>query len=74
MGTLVRLYLAWRLVRLLRPLIAVALIASALLALHAGHAHIDDAAARQLHHAAAAAGHNLPAALGRAFEASPPQP
>ena len=37
MGTVVRLYLGWRLLRLIRPLLVAALVAAALLAVRAGH-------------------------------------
>jgi len=36
-GTLVRLYVGWRLLRLLRPLLVAAVIGAAVLALHGGH-------------------------------------
>ena len=58
-GTIVRLYLGWRLLRLLRPVLAAGLIAGALLALQAGHAHVNRSGADTLQRGAVAATHNL---------------
>lgn len=70
MGTVVRLYLGWRLFRLLRPVLAAALVAGALLALHSGHVRLKGSAAPALQGGAAAAGGNLPRALEPAFQTS----
>jgi hypothetical protein len=70
MGTVVRLYLGWRLLRLMRPLLAAALVAAALLAAHAGHVTARHSAPGALQGGAAAIGHGLPRAFERAFETS----
>jgi hypothetical protein len=72
--TIVRLYLGWRLLRLIRPLAAAGMIAGVVLALHVGHAHVNSAAARTLQNGATAASQNLPEALRRAFEPGRGQP
>ncbi|MFZ1996537.1 MAG: hypothetical protein WAU75_20665 [Solirubrobacteraceae bacterium] len=51
MGTVVRLYLGWRLLRLLRPLIGAALIVAVMLALHGAHAGANSSAASTLERA-----------------------
>ena len=70
MGTVVRLYLGWRLLRLLRPLLAAMLVVAALLALRAGHVAAKHSAAGALQGGVAAVGHGLPRAFERAFESS----
>ena len=70
MGTVVRLYLGWRLFRLLRPVLAAALVAGALVAFHSGHVPLKGSAAKALQGGAAAAGRNLPRALERTFQTS----
>ena len=67
MGTLVRLYIGWRLLRLLRPLLGVAAIGAAVRALHSGHVPLNGAASSALVRGAAAAQHDLQRALKRAF-------
>lgn len=74
MGTIVRLYLGWRLLRLIRPLLAAGILVGMVLALHVGHAHVNSSAARTLQQGATAASHNLSEALPRAFEPGPAQP
>lgn len=72
MGTVVRLYLGWRLFRLLRPLLAAALIAGVVLTLRAGtHAHVNRSAASAIERGAAAAGRDLSRALQHAFQPGP---
>ncbi len=70
MGTVARLYLGWRLFRLLRPVLAATLVAGALLAFHRGHVPPEGSAAPPLQGGAAAAGGNLPRALEPAFQTS----
>jgi len=70
MGTVVRLYLGWRFVRLMRPLSAAALVAAALLAVRAGHVAARHSAAGALQGGAAAIGHGLPRAFEHAFKTS----
>ena len=67
MGTLVRLYVGWRLLRLLRPLLIVAVIGAATLALHSGHVAVKGSASSPLIRGAAAAHHDLSRAFERAF-------
>ena len=67
MGTLVRLYLGWRLLRLLRPLLGVAVLAGVLLALHGHHLQVNGSAARMLRGGASAGLRDLPRALQRGF-------
>jgi hypothetical protein len=69
MGTAVRLYLGWKLLRLMRPVLAAALVA-ALLAVRAGHVPARHSAAGTLEGGVAAVGHDLPRAFERAFESS----
>jgi hypothetical protein len=69
-GAIVRVYLAWRLFRLLRPLLGVALIVGTVLALSVGHAPVNGSAARTIERGATTAEKNLPRALERAFEPS----
>jgi hypothetical protein len=66
-GTLVRLYVGWRLLRLLRPILGAAAIAAAVLALHSGHVPVNGAASSPLVRGAAAAQRDLQRALKRAF-------
>lgn len=73
-GTIMRVYLGWRLLRLLRPLLAAGLIAGALLALQAGHAHVNRSGAGMLQRGAVAATQNLSRALQRGFESNLAQP
>jgi hypothetical protein len=70
MGTVVRLYLGWRLLRVIRPLVVVALVAAALLVVRAGHVGPTHSAAGALRGGAAAIGHGLPRAFEHAFETS----
>jgi hypothetical protein len=70
MGTVVRLYLGWRLLRLIRPLLIVALVAAALLVVRAGHTAARHSAGGALQGGAAAIGHGLPRAFEHAFETS----
>ena len=73
MGTVVRLYLGWRLLRVIRPLLVVALVAlvaAALLAVRAGHEAARHSAAGAVQGGAAAIGHGLPRAFEHAFETS----
>jgi len=70
MGTVVRLYLGWRLLRVIRPLLVVALVAAALLVVRAGHVGARHSAAGALQGGAAAIGHGLPRAFEHAFETS----
>jgi hypothetical protein len=67
MGTVVRLYLGWRLLRFLRPLLGAAALAGVLLALHGRHLHVNGSAARALRGDAAASSRDLPRALERGF-------
>lgn len=67
MGTLVRLYLGWRLLRLLRPLIGLAAIGAVILALHSGHVVAKGATASPLIRGAATAQRDLSRALAHAF-------
>jgi hypothetical protein len=69
-GTLVRLYVGWRLLRLLRPFLVVAVIGAAVLALHGGHVAAKSRASSPLVRGAAAAQRDLSRALKRAFVAS----
>lgn len=69
MGTVVRLYLGWRLFRLLRPVLAAALVAGVLFALHNSHVPLKGSGAKTVQDGAAAAtaaGRDLP----RAFQTS----
>jgi hypothetical protein len=66
-GTLVRLYIGWRLLRLLRPLLVVAMIGAAMLALHGSHLAVKSRASSPLVRGAAAAQRDLSRALERAF-------
>jgi hypothetical protein len=70
MGTVVRLYLGRRLLRLIRPLLVAALVAAALLAVRAGHVAARHSAAGALQGGASAIGHGLPRAFEHAFETS----
>ena len=74
MSTIVRLYLGWRLLRLIRPLLAAGMIAGVVIALHVGHVRVNSPPARTLVHSATAANQNLSEALRRAFEPQPAQP
>ena len=74
MRTLLRVYIGWRLLGLVRPVLALAAIASVLLALHIGHVGATPAtrsAASALKGGAAAGQRDLTAALERAFEPDP---
>jgi hypothetical protein len=66
-GTLVRLYIGWRLLRLLRPLLLVAVIGAAMLALHSGHVAVKGSRSSPLVRGAAAAQRDLSRALERTF-------
>ena len=70
MGTVVRLYLGWRLLRLIRPLLVAALVAAALLAVRAGHVTAKAVGTWHAPGRAAAIGHGLPRAFEHAFETS----
>jgi hypothetical protein len=70
MGTVVRLYVGWRFLRLMRPLLGVALVAAALLAVRAGHVAARHSAGGALQGGAAAIGHGLPRAFEHAFQTS----
>ena len=70
MGTVVRLYLGWRILRLIRPLLVMALVAAALLVVRAGHMADKHSAASAVQGGAAAIGHGLPRAFEHAFETS----
>ena len=70
MGAVVRLYLCWRLLRLMRPLLVTALVAAARLAVRAGHVAARHSAAGALHGGAAAIGHGLLRAFEHAFQTS----
>jgi Na+/H+-translocating membrane pyrophosphatase len=74
MGVILRLCVAWLLLRLIRPLLAVAVIAGAWLALQAGHARVNSSAASTLERGAAAAAHELPRALEHTFQPRTRQP
>ena len=67
MGTLVRLYIGWRVLRLLRPLIGLAAIGAAMLALYSGHVAVKGSASSPLVRGSAAAHHDLSRAFERAF-------
>jgi hypothetical protein len=69
MGTVLRVYLGWRLVRLLRPLLGAAVLAGVLLALHGHHLQVNRSAARALRGGAVAASRDLQRALERGFAA-----
>jgi hypothetical protein len=74
MRTLIRLYIGWRLLRLLRPVLALAAIASVLLVLNVGHvarAPSTRSAASTLEDGAGAGQRDLASALARAFELDP---
>jgi hypothetical protein len=66
-GTLVRLYVNWRLLRLLRPILGAAVIAAAVLALYSSHVPVKGAASSPLVRRAAVAQRDLSRALKRAF-------
>jgi hypothetical protein len=66
-GTLVRLYVGWRLLRLLRPFLVVVVIGAAMLALHGGHVAAKSRASSPLIRGAAAAQHDLSRAFKRGF-------
>jgi hypothetical protein len=66
-GTLVRLYIGWRLLRLLRPLLVVAVIGAGVLALHSGRVAAKGSASSPLVRGAVAAQLGLSRAFERAF-------
>jgi hypothetical protein len=71
MRTLIRLYIGWRLLRLVRPVLTLAAIASVLLVLHVGHVTGTPATrspASTLEDGAGAGQRDLTSALERAFE------
>jgi hypothetical protein len=70
MGAVVRLYVGWRLFRLMRPLLVTALVTAALLAVRTGHVAARHSAAGALQGGAAAIGHGLPRAFEHAFKTS----
>jgi hypothetical protein len=55
MGTVVRLYLGWRLVRFLRPFLGLALVAGVVLAFHGHRLQLNSSAAKALRGGATAA-------------------
>ena len=70
MRTVVRLYLGWRLIRLLRPLLGAALFwQESLLAFHGQRVQLNRPAARALQGGAAAASRDLARAFERGFAA-----
>jgi hypothetical protein len=74
MRTLIRVYIGWRLLRLSRPVLALAAIASVLLVLQVGHVGGTPAtrsAASTLEDGAGAGQRDLTSALERAFEPDP---
>ena len=74
MRTLIRLYIGWRLLRLVRPFLTLAAIASVLLVLHVGHVAGTPATrspASTLEDGAGAGQRDLTSALERAFEPNP---
>ena len=73
MGTVLRLYLGWRLFRLIRPLVGAGVIVAAALAFHVGHAPVNRSAAAAVKGGATAARRDLPQALERAFQPRPAQ-
>jgi hypothetical protein len=68
MGTVVRVYLGCRILRLLRPLLGAGLVAGAILALHGGHLQLNSRGAKQLRNGAVAVSRDLPRALERALQ------
>ncbi len=70
MSTVVRLYLGWRVFRLVRPFVVAAFIASALIAVRAGHVAARHSPASALQGGVAAVEHGLPRAFERAFKGS----
>ena len=74
MRTVVRLYLGWRLFRLLRPLLGAALIVAAAVALHVGDSPVNRSGAAAVRGGAAGATRDLPRALERAFQSGSAQP
>jgi hypothetical protein len=74
MRSVVRLYLAWRLVRVLRPVVGLAVLAAVVLSLHlehAGHGAPLRPGASALTRGALAAEHDLGSSLRRAFMVGP---
>ena len=74
MRTLVRVYIGWRLLRLVRPVLTLAAIASVLLILHVGHVAGTPAtrsATSTLEDGAGAGQRDLASALERPFEPDP---
>jgi hypothetical protein len=67
MGTVVRLYLGWRLFRFLRPLLGLAVLAGVVLVLQAHRPVLNGSAARALRGGAAAGLRDLSQALDRGF-------
>jgi len=67
-STAIRLYLGWRLLRMLRPLLCATMIIAAVFASHLNNATPNHSAAAALEGGAAAAGLDLPGALRRAFQ------
>jgi hypothetical protein len=74
LGTIVRLYVGSRIFRLLRPLLAAALVAAAVLALRVHHPPVDRSAVSSLERGATAARSDLSRALQRAFQPTPAHP
>jgi hypothetical protein len=69
MRTAVRLYLGWRLIRLLRPLLAAGVLAAVLLAFHGHSVQLNRPAASALQGGAAAVSPDLTRAFERGFAA-----
>ncbi|MGZ6563245.1 MAG: hypothetical protein ACXVH3_32035 [Solirubrobacteraceae bacterium] len=68
MSTAIRVYLGWRLLRMLRPLLCATMIIAAVFALNINHATPNRSAAAAIKGGAAAARLDLPRALQRAFQ------
>lgn len=67
MSTAIRLYLGWRLLRVLRPLLCATIIIATVFASHLNNARPNRSAAAALKGGAVAARLDLPHALRRAF-------
>jgi hypothetical protein len=67
-STAIRLYLGWRLLRVLRPLLCATIIIAAVFASHLNNATPNRSAAAALKGGAVAARLDLPRALQRAFQ------
>jgi hypothetical protein len=67
-STVIRLYLGWRLLRMLRPLLCATIIIATVFASHLNNVRPNHSAAAALKGGAAAARLDLPRALQRAFQ------